>query len=240
MPRYAIAIALLMPLAVAAQSQPPRDQPATILKPARVFDGDAIHEGWAVRVEGDRIRAAGPAASVSAAGATVVDLPGTTLLPGLVEGHSHVLLHPYNETKWDDQGISWKLPSGWKKMDVKKETFNYQSPDNAFLLVNISLLSDDFPIDASMKAYYDQAMQQLKNGKYESVKMVEVDGIPGVEFTEAPPEDKSGVRRHQWIAYRKYLGQTQQLNVMTSTVGTNFEKHRDDFQAILYSGKFTK
>lgn len=144
------------------------------------------------------------------------------------------------EVKWDDQGISWKLPAGWKKMDVKKETFNYQSPDNAFLLVNISLLSDDFPIDASMKAYYDQAMQQLKNGKYESVKMVEIDGIPGVEFTEAPPEDKSGVRRHQWIAYRKYLGQTQQLNVMTSTVGTNFERHRDDFQAILYSGKFTK
>lgn len=144
------------------------------------------------------------------------------------------------ETKWDDQGISWKLPAGWKKMDVKKETFNYQSPDNAFLLVNISTLSDDFPIDASMKAYYDQAMQQLKNGKYESVKMVEIDGIPGVEFTEAPPEDKSGVRRHQWIAYRKYLGQTQQLNVMTSTVGTNFEKHRDDFTAILYSGKFTK
>ncbi|MEP7074994.1 MAG: hypothetical protein ABI878_04220 [Acidobacteriota bacterium] len=144
------------------------------------------------------------------------------------------------EVKWDDQGISWKLPPGWKKMDVKKETFNYQSPDNAFLLVNISTLSDDFPVDASMKAYYDQAMQQLKNGKYESVKMVEVDGIPGVEFTEAPPEDKSGVRRHQWIAYRKYLGQTQQLNVMTSTVGTNYEKHRDDFTAILYSGKFTK
>ncbi len=144
------------------------------------------------------------------------------------------------ETKWDDQGISWKLPSGWKKMEVKKETFNYQSPDNAFLLVNISLLSDDFPIDASMKAYYDQAMQQLKNGKYESVKKVDIDGIPGVEFTEAPPEDKSGVRRHQWIAYRKYLGQTQQLNVMTSPVGTNFEKHRDDFTAILYSMKSTK
>jgi hypothetical protein len=42
------------------------------------------------------------------------------------------------ETKWDDQGLSWRLPSGWKKMDVKKESFNYQSPDNAFLLVNIS------------------------------------------------------------------------------------------------------
>jgi imidazolonepropionase-like amidohydrolase len=62
-----------------------------------------------VRVEGDRIRAAGPAASVSAAGATVVDLPGTTLLPGLVEGHSHILLHPYNETKWDDQVLHESL-----------------------------------------------------------------------------------------------------------------------------------
>ena len=108
MVRHAIAIALLMPLA-AAQNPTPRDQAVTILKPARVFDGDAIHEGWVVRVEGDRIRAAGPAASVSATGGTVVDLPGTTLLPGLVEGHSHVLLHPYDETKWDDQVLHESL-----------------------------------------------------------------------------------------------------------------------------------
>ena len=144
------------------------------------------------------------------------------------------------ETKWDEQGLSWKLPAGWKKMDVKKETFNYQSPDNAFLLVNISSMSDDFPMDASLKAYYDQAMQQLKQGKYQDVKMVEIDGVPGVEFTEAPPEDKDGVRRHQWIGYRSYLGQKQQLNVMTSTSGTKFDKHRDDFTAILYSLKSTK
>ncbi len=144
------------------------------------------------------------------------------------------------ETKWDDQGLSWKLPAGWKKMDVKKESFNYQSSDNAFLLVNISVMSDSFPMDVSMKAYYDQAMQQLKNGKYEAVKMVEIDGISGVEFVEAMPEDKSGPRRHQWIAYRTYLGQKQQLNVMTSTKGTNFEKHEDDFPAILYSMKAVK
>ena len=75
----------------------------TILKPARVFDGEALHEGWAVRVRGDRIEAAGPAASIDAAGAKVVELPGATLLPGLVEGHSHILLHPYNETSWNDQ-----------------------------------------------------------------------------------------------------------------------------------------
>ena len=145
-----------------------------------------------------------------------------------------------SETKWDEQGLSWTLPKGWKKMDVKKETFNYQSPDNAFLLVNVSVMPDNFPMDASLKAYYDQALQQLRNGKYESVKMIEIDGIPGVEFTEAPPESKDDPRRHQWIGYRTYLGQKQQLNVMTSTKGTNFGKHTDDFTAILYSMKAVK
>jgi imidazolonepropionase-like amidohydrolase len=88
-----------------AVAQPPTtsDQKVTLLRPARVFDGETMHEGWTVRVRGDRIDAAGPAASVDTAGATVVDLPGATLMPGLVEAHSHVLLHPYNETPWNDQ-----------------------------------------------------------------------------------------------------------------------------------------
>jgi imidazolonepropionase-like amidohydrolase len=79
---------------------------SVILKPARVFDGDAVHEGWAVRVKIDRIDAVGPGDTVadsSVAGATVIDLPGTTLTPGLIEGHSHVLLHGYDETTWNDQ-----------------------------------------------------------------------------------------------------------------------------------------
>jgi len=144
------------------------------------------------------------------------------------------------ETKWDEQGISWKLPAGWKKMDVKKETFNYSSPDLAFLLVNISPMSPDFPVDSSTQAYYDQALQQLKNGKYENVRYLEIDGVKGVEWTEAMPEEKDGARRHQWMGYRNYLGQTQLLNVMLSTKGTNFEKHRDDFPAIMYSMKIPK
>jgi imidazolonepropionase-like amidohydrolase len=81
-------------------AQPPENAKVTVLRPARVFDGDAMHEGWAVRVRGERIEAVGPDAG---AGDQVIDLPGTTLLPGLVEGHSHVLLHPYNETTWNDQ-----------------------------------------------------------------------------------------------------------------------------------------
>jgi imidazolonepropionase-like amidohydrolase len=78
-------------------------QDAVVLRPARVFDGEASHEGWAVRVRGARIEAAGPAASIDTANARVIELPGATLLPGLVEGHSHILLHAYNETPWNDQ-----------------------------------------------------------------------------------------------------------------------------------------
>ena len=90
-------------------------------------------------------------------------------------GAQKTILDSAQEVKWDDQGLSWKLPPGWSKMQVAKETFNYKSGDNAFLLVNISVMPDSFPMDASLNAYYEQAMQQLKNGKYESAKMVEID-----------------------------------------------------------------
>jgi imidazolonepropionase-like amidohydrolase len=103
---------LLLGLLVAQLPSPgaARQTPSlVVLRPARVFDGESLHEGWAVRVRGDRIDAAGPASSVDSAGATVTDLPGTTLMPGLVEGHSHVFLHPYDETSWNDQVLKESL-----------------------------------------------------------------------------------------------------------------------------------
>ncbi len=97
----------LLPLAACAQGPPP---PAVLLVPAAVFDGQDLHPGWAVLVEGNKIVAAGPAAQVMApAGARTLALPGLTLLPGLIEGHSHLLLHPYNEASWDDQVLQEPL-----------------------------------------------------------------------------------------------------------------------------------
>ena len=88
----------------AAQAAPAADSAVTVLVPDRVFDGTDMHEGWVVQVRGDRITAAGSAAAlVIPATARRVALPGTTLLPGLIEGHSHLLLHPYDETPWNDQ-----------------------------------------------------------------------------------------------------------------------------------------
>ena len=75
-----------------------------LLRPDRVFDGEQIHPGWQVLVHNRFIEAVGEAGTIKVpAGAIVLDLKGTTLLPGLIEGHSHLFLHPYNETSWNDQ-----------------------------------------------------------------------------------------------------------------------------------------
>jgi imidazolonepropionase-like amidohydrolase len=95
-----------------AQGAPAAPARVLLLEPDAVFDGttEAPHRGWVVVVRGERIEAAGPRAAVPVpAGAERIPLPGTTLLPGLSDLHSHVLLHPYDETPWNDQVLRESL-----------------------------------------------------------------------------------------------------------------------------------
>ena len=144
------------------------------------------------------------------------------------------------ETKWDDQGISFKLPAGFSKMQVLKESFSYGSAGAGFLNGSISVMPSSFPSETSLDATYTQALDMLKQGKYESVRWLEIDGVKGVEWVEAMPEIKDGARRHQWIAFRNFQGQNQQLNIMVSTDGNKFDRQRDTFAAIMYSMKIAK
>lgn len=99
-----LSLLILALQATAIAQQPPAPVSVIVLQPDRVFDGEQSHAGWVVVVKGDRIDSAGPAASVTIpAGARTVALKGTTLMPGMIEGHSHLLLHPYNETAWENQ-----------------------------------------------------------------------------------------------------------------------------------------
>jgi hypothetical protein len=143
------------------------------------------------------------------------------------------------EVNWDDQNISFKLPPGWPKMDVKKDSFNYGSPTNGFLIASISVMPDSFPAEVSIKATYDSALEQLKQGNYETLRWLEIDGVKGVEWKEALKE-KDGIRRHQWIAFRRYQGQNQQINIIISTNGEKFDAQKDTFAAIMYSMKIAK
>lgn len=76
----------------------------TLLQPDRVFDGEKLHDDWVVLVDGNEITYAGDLTGIRLPKKTEkIELKGMTLMPGLIEGHSHLLLHPYNETDWNDQ-----------------------------------------------------------------------------------------------------------------------------------------
>ena len=111
-------ILLLLSLLVAT----PAVAEPILLRPTRVFDGlnPQPHEGWTVLVDGDRIAAAGPNVTTPP-GTRIIDLPGTTLLPGLIEGHSHLFLHPYNEALWDDQVLHEPLALRTARAVVQSE-----------------------------------------------------------------------------------------------------------------------
>jgi imidazolonepropionase-like amidohydrolase len=97
--RTLLVFLVLIPAFAICQSQ----DKYILLKPGRVFDGENMHEGWVVLVKNNRIEQAGAMSFKLPAGTEVIELAGTTLMPGMIEGHSHLFLHPYNETSWDDQ-----------------------------------------------------------------------------------------------------------------------------------------
>ncbi len=108
----------------------------TVLLPARVFDAEAgsMREGWAVIIKGDRIQAVGPAAELGQSpGAVMIELPGATLLPGLIDAHSHVTLHPYDETPWADQVV---------RESLEERTIRAVAHAEASLLNGFTLLRD--------------------------------------------------------------------------------------------------
>ncbi len=93
------------------RSRPVATNPV-VLKPARVWDGLSAEtqSGWIVVVRGQTIEAAGPAGEVKIPeNARTIELASTTLIPGLIDAHTHVLLHPYDEALWNDQVLKEAL-----------------------------------------------------------------------------------------------------------------------------------
>ena len=141
------------------------------------------------------------------------------------------------EAKWDQQGITWTVPTTWKKGDVRNETFTYNGK-GAFLTVAISPLPQmENLVDTSLKAMFESAKTQQKIGKYDEVRWLEIDGLRGVEFRESKQEMADDIRRLEWQAYRKYAGSTQMITLILSSDSGNFPKHQDELYGILYSTK---
>lgn len=144
------------------------------------------------------------------------------------------------QIKWDRQGMSWTVPPKWTQQENESKTFVWRSPggsDAANLIVSISPMDENFPAEESIQANYDGAKTRAKNGEIDELKWVEIDGLKGVQFREANPEKPDDSRRLQWMAYRKYLGQLQMINLMLATQGKDFDRHKNEMYGILYSTK---
>lgn len=143
---------LTLSISLSAQAPPAAPAAVTVFQADRVFDGESSHTGWVVVVRGDRIEAAGPAASTTTpAGARTIRLAGMTLMPGMIEGHSHLLLHPYNETAWNDQVLREPLA-----LRVARAT----NHANATLMAGITTVRD---LGTEGAGYADVGLRQAIN-----------------------------------------------------------------------------
>ncbi len=141
---------------------------------------------------------------------------------------------------WEKQGMSWTVPAKWTRSSDEDKTIVWRSPggaEAASLIVNISTMDESFPTDVSLKAFYDGAKTRAKNGEVDELKWLEIDGLKGVEFRESNPSKADDFRRLQWLAYRKFGGQVQMINLMLATNGKGFPKHQDEMYGVLYSTK---
>ena len=141
---------------------------------------------------------------------------------------------------WDRQGMSWTLPPNWKETTNEKLSLVWSAPgSSANLIVSISPMDESFPTDISIQAFYDGAKTRAKNGEVDELKWVQIDGLKGVQFRESNPERPDGIRRLQWLAYRKYAGQVQMVNLMLASDGKDFPRQQDAMYGILYSSRIT-
>jgi hypothetical protein len=147
-----------------------------------------------------------------------------------------------SQIKWEQQGMSWSVPPKWTETTNESKSFAWRSPggfDAANLIVSISPMDESFPTEVSINAFYDGEKTRAKNGEVDELKWVEIDGLKGVQFREANPEKPDGIRRLQWMTYRKFAGQVQLVNLMLSSSGKGFPNHQDAMYGILYSTKIT-
>ncbi|MFN2596427.1 MAG: hypothetical protein ABR563_04480 [Pyrinomonadaceae bacterium] len=147
------------------------------------------------------------------------------------------------EATWDQQEISWTVPQRWAKQEVTSQQFYWRSPggaDAANLIVSISPMSADFPVDASINAFYQQAQTRKANGEVEEFRWLNLNGLRGVMFRESAPENSDSPQRLQWMGYRDYKGQKQLVNIMLASRGKDFSRHEDALYGILYSTKWSK
>ena len=184
--------------------------PFILLKPARVFDGEQMHTDWVVLVQNDTIVQAGPMRFKLPGDTKIIELPNTTLLPGLIEGHSHLYLHPYNETPWDDQVL---------KESRAERTARAVNHAKATLLAGFTTVRD---LGTEGAAYDDVGLKKtIEKGLIPGPRMIVATKAIVAKGTYAPKSVSADIELHQGAA------EVSNINEMRNEVRTQIGKGAD-------------
>ncbi len=206
--RSIILLAIVQLITNASISQNPSS--FILLKPARVFDGEQMHTDWVVLVHKDTIVQAGPMRFKLPADTKIIELPNTTLLPGLIEGHSHLYLHPYNETPWDDQVL---------KESRAERTARAVNHAKATLLAGFTTVRD---LGTEGAAYDDVGLKKaIEKGLIPGPRMIVATKAIVAKGTYAPKSASADIELHQGAA------EVSNINEMISEVRNQIGKGAD-------------
>ena len=181
-----------------------------LLKPARVFDGEQMHTDWVVLVQHDTIVQAGPMRFKLPADTKIIELPKSTLLPGLIEGHSHLFLHPYNETPWDDQVL---------KESRAERTARAVNHARATLLAGFTAVRD---LGTEGAAYDDVGLKKsIEKGLIPGPRMIVATKAIVAKGSYGPKPVSADIELHQGAA------EVSNINEMMNEVRTQISKGAD-------------
>lgn len=180
-----------------------------LLKADQVFDGENMHKNWSVLVKNNKIEQAGIIRNVPA-GTETINLPGTTLMPGMIEGHSHLYLHPYNEVSWNDQVL---------KESRAERTARAVSHAQVTLLAGFTTVRD---LGTEGAEYDDAGLKKaIEKGVVPGPRMIVATKAIVAKGTYGPKSESPDIVFHQGAA------EVAGLESMTNEVRTQIGKGAD-------------
>jgi biopolymer transport protein ExbD len=149
------------------------------------------------------------------------------------------LITSEQEAAWKEQGLSFTLPSGWSRIELETpmpDTMNWKGQQGARLLIDVLSGRETSSPDSELQTEYERRLYQQKQGKFDEVRYLTLDGVKGLLRRST---DKERVSLH-WDTFRKHEGKFQYLNVYLSVPTYSFKQRESELYGILYSIHFAQ
>ena len=119
-----------------------------------------------------------------------------------------------SEAKWDRQGMSFTVPPNWTEAQQDSKNLTWRSPGEgaASLIVSISPMAGEFPVDASIQAFFDGAKtietsfskrwtEQIKETGYTATTFANSNRVSQIRVSSGRANGETRIAEHQWASF---------------------------------------